>query len=282
MPRCSASRPHRAVRAAVAAGLVALTLAVAASAEEGAEELETAQRCLARIAGGELEQARGCFAIDALTGPNLDLLERAHAALQLGGEVQLDYISPRVVILSGDERIEQYVFHARGSERAALCTVSLRPSPTGPELIGLSWGDAPFDLGDMHPFTLVGMPWYAYLMLLAAIAVPLYMLHTAWLCYRRQPAFLWLWVAFVLIGVGRLSLVWRPDLPASQALGFTPLAAALLGVTVGKWPLYNPWLLTVSFPLGAVIFRWWTRRWDEPYVDPDATPSATAPSGDGG
>ena len=90
------------------------------------------------------------------------------------------------------------------------------------------------------------------------------MLHTAVVCYRRQPSFLWLWIAFILIGVGRLSVVWRPNVENLENVFFKPVSGLILGIGLIKWPVYDPWVLSVGFPLGAVVFRWWTRNWDKP------------------
>lgn len=93
-----------------------------------------------------------------------------------------------------------------------------------------------------------------------AIAVPLFVLHTLVACLRTPGLPMrWLWAAFVLLGVGAVSLNWT-----TGELAFSPLRVLLLAVGADR-PLYAPLTLSVAMPLGAVAFRLrhrlaWLRR----------------------
>jgi hypothetical protein len=61
----------------------------------------------------------------------------------------------------------------------------------------------------------------------------------------------WLWIIFILIGFGKLSLNWT----TGQIL-FNPLSfyVQLFSVAVIKHGPYAPWIFSISIPLGAIIF----------------------------
>ncbi len=58
----------------------------------------------------------------------------------------------------------------------------------------------------------------------------------------------WLWLLFILVGVGHLSINWT-----TGQLSFQPIYIVLCSIGAFR-PLYGAWLLHVAFPLGAVIF----------------------------
>lgn len=64
----------------------------------------------------------------------------------------------------------------------------------------------------------------------------------------------WRWILFVLVGGVSLSLNWT-----TGEIGFSPLSVRLLGASAMTTSAYSPWIVSISFPLGAAMF-WLKRR----------------------
>ncbi|MFQ5415632.1 MAG: hypothetical protein ACE5FL_01160 [Myxococcota bacterium] len=247
-------------------GLVAMALLVVAIPRVGiAEEAEVVQairRCLDLLHSPEFELARGCFGPETLTGENADLLSRTHEALQLGSSLEYVLMPPRFRASTETTSAVGRIFHVRGDSEALLLVVLGQEVDSRPVILNITWEEVPLDLADRYPLTLVGMPVFYYLVVLYAVLMPCFMIYTAFLCLRRQPKFLWGWVAFVLLGFGNMSLVWRPGPFNPDFIAFAPISLQILGLGLYRYQEFNPWVLSVSFPLGAVIFLWWTRNWE--------------------
>ena len=99
-----------------------------------------------------------------------------------------------------------------------------------------------FDKGILH-----------YGFMLAAILILIFVISTAVVCWRtRIPKRKWLWMAFVLLGLGSFTLNWTSGEITYQVISFV-----LLGVGY-RQELYGPWLLQIGLPIGAAAF--WLRR----------------------
>ncbi len=61
----------------------------------------------------------------------------------------------------------------------------------------------------------------------------------------------WLWIVFIPFGFGRLSFNWT-----TGRVLFNPLSVhfQLLGAAAVKHGLYAPWIISISVPLGAIVF----------------------------
>ena len=117
-----------------------------------------------------------------------------------------------------------------------------------------------------NALTLRGKSPTHYALVLIAIALPLFMLVTAIQVVRRRFPRRWLWAAATLLGVGKLSLNWT-----TGAIGFLPMQFQLLGVGIFRaGGPYVPWVLSVAFPLGAVVAQARMRRRREPEGDQSA------------
>lgn len=120
---------------------------------------------------------------------------------------------------------------------------------------------------ELNRFTLTGKNAAQYAVLLAALAVPIFILVTAVACLRTPiPRRRWLWVIFILLGVGTVSTNW-----ATGEVGFVVLNVQLFGAAALAAGPYSPWVISAAFPLGAVMF--WLRR--RPFSRAAVAPTAT-------
>jgi membrane protease YdiL (CAAX protease family) len=113
-----------------------------------------------------------------------------------------------------------------------------------------------------------------YVALLTALGVTIFMLTTAITCICSNRRMKWLWVPFILIGVGRFGIQWVPD-----GQYCFQLAIQLLGGFVVTYAPFEPWVVGMSLPLGAIMF-WATnhKRTVLPHLpDEGATSRASEP-----
>ncbi|HUB07169.1 MAG TPA: hypothetical protein VMB50_09210 [Myxococcales bacterium] len=68
------------------------------------------------------------------------------------------------------------------------------------------------------------------------------------LCLRSDLPRKWLWAAATLVGIGKVTANWT-----TGKLGFALLNVQLFGVGMTKFNAYSAWVVTVGFPLGAVV-----------------------------
>ena len=117
-------------------------------------------------------------------------------------------------------------------------------------IYGINVQPLPTSLAEVNAFTLTGKSLRHYVMLGFAIAVPLFILWTVYLCARTKIEKKALWIFFILIGITRIQLNWT-----TGQMGFQPIGFQIPGAGISKMGLYAPWILTVSVPLGAIWFQ---------------------------
>jgi len=110
-------------------------------------------------------------------------------------------------------------------------------------------------LENVNRFTLKGKSAIQYSILLAAVALFLLSVYVVALCVRtRNVRRKWLWIIFILIGFGKLTVNWT-----SGELHFTPLAFNIPCASASA-PPYGPWTVGAYLPVGAILFLRKNRR----------------------
>lgn len=116
-------------------------------------------------------------------------------------------------------------------------------------VVGFNVNPIPDSLENLNKFRLVGKNPLQYSVLVLAILIPLFTLYALMQCIRTKiERRKWLWVAFVLFGLAKFSVDWT-----TGQWGITPLSLQLLGAGAYA-PAYGSWVISISLPLGAVIF----------------------------
>ena len=101
-----------------------------------------------------------------------------------------------------------------------------------------------------NAFSLRGKSWLHYLVFGLAIGIPLLIVYVVVICARTKLARRkWLWLLFVAVGIFQFQLNWT-----TGAWNVQPLYFLLLGTGFSKAAPAAPLLLSVAFPLGAVLF----------------------------
>jgi hypothetical protein len=118
-----------------------------------------------------------------------------------------------------------------------------------PPIIEFRVDPLPDSLENLNRFTLVSksVPQYAALLLaVLALALSLYAFVT---CIRtRIEKRKWLWLILCFVSVGRIGMSWT-----NGKSFFTPLWVQLPPATAFAQP-YSAWVISLSIPLGAIVF----------------------------
>jgi hypothetical protein len=130
-----------------------------------------------------------------------------------------------------------------------LAAVTIDTVGKNKKVFGVYVTPIPKSLGELNAFTLTGKGAKHYVLLAVAIIVPIFIIWNIVLCARSKIRKKWLWIIFILIGITKLNLNWT-----TGQIGFQPIAFQIPGAGMAKMGLYAPWILTVSIPLGAILF----------------------------
>ena len=142
-----------------------------------------------------------------------------------------------------------YTYEYQYPDRWLLISVATQKKDGMFTLVGFSAYQLKGSLEHMNRFTVAGKSPLQYLVLAAAVLIPLFCVYALVLCaVTPMPRRKWLWIIFILLGVCSFSVNWT-----TGQWGFKPLSFLLLGAGCGR-PLYGAWMISVSVPLGAIWF----------------------------
>lgn len=218
----------------------------------------------AMIASPE-EQAQARAYIDHLRARNYDAIERGlradlrtpelrgnletMAALVPAGEPRSVRIVGAHKNLNGDVKQLNLSFELEFATGWLLANVVTEQKHGERSVIGFNVVPRAQSLEDEHRFGLAGKQAVNYLVLAAAIAAFAATVLALYRCVRTRH--LWrkpLWILFILVGFGQLNLDWT-----SGAWRFMPLSLQLFSAGMTS-VLNGPWMISVSLPVGALIF----------------------------
>ncbi|MBE9528494.1 MAG: hypothetical protein IME99_04570 [Proteobacteria bacterium] len=124
---------------------------------------------------------------------------------------------------------------------------------TGPDFMisGFFLEPLPSHLAEYNTFEFKGKSVGAYVMLLLAVVVPLFILYSLYLCLTvKGVPQRYKWFIFIFFGFTSFVFNWTNGL-----WGFQLLTLHVVGATVLRDGIYGPWMLTVYVPVGAILFH---------------------------
>lgn len=146
-------------------------------------------------------------------------------------------------------------FEYRFSDRFVLASVATRTKNGQMTLVGIHVQPEAASLESQNRFTLSGKSALQLGVLVSAIAAALFTLVVSAICAKtKMKRRKWLWMIFILFGFGKLSINWT-----TGQWGATILAAQLLSASAAA-PLFGPWVVSVSLPVGAALYLIFRRR----------------------
>lgn len=113
-----------------------------------------------------------------------------------------------------------------------------------------------------HDLSFEGKGWLHYVMFGLLIGVPVFMIGTAILCFiEKRVKRRWAWIPFILVGFWGVTFNWTTGALQTELFQIGPngvhvqiLAIHLLGAQIVTYGPFQPWLLTVGSPLGAIVY----------------------------
>jgi hypothetical protein len=149
-----------------------------------------------------------------------------------------------------DFSTDTLTFEYEFSDRWLLLNISIKKTNGLSTISAFNVTPITESLESVNNFSLVGKSGLQYLMLSLALAGPIFCIYALVVCLRtKNQKFKWLWAIFILFGVGRLAVNWT-----TGELAFTLLAVHIPCSSATAVPAYGPWVVAVSFPLGAILF----------------------------
>jgi len=222
------------------------------------------QQVMSRLVPAE-DQAQASKYVDLLRAREFDAIDRAadpsvrgpklYAALLKMADT-LPETAPSSTKLVGaqvttnkDGTTTNIVYEYDFAGKWVLANVATLRKQDSVSLVGLSVRAIPESLEEHHRFRLAGKSAAHYVVLTLAVLFPLLTLYALAACIRTKMAGRkWPWVVFILFGIGSFAINWTTGETQLSAL-----AIRLFGVSVAA-AFYGPWILSVSFPLGALVF----------------------------
>lgn len=142
-----------------------------------------------------------------------------------------------------------YTYEYEYPDKWLLINAAVKREGAAQTIIGLNVKPIDSSLEAINRFSLAGRSALQYVVLVAAVLVPLFCLYALVICIRTpMRGRKWPWILFILFGVCSLSINWT-----SGAWEFHSLSFLLLGASAVRSP-YGPWVLSAAFPLGAAWF----------------------------
>ena len=133
------------------------------------------------------------------------------------------------------------------------------------KVVGFHVNLIPDSLENLNKFTLVRKSGIQYLILTSAVCSLLFSFYVLTLCVQTNVGRTkWLWILFVLTGVGQLAVNWT-----TGQWTFTLLSIQLPCCRAFASP-YGPWTVVATLPVGAILFlnHRWKMRVTGQLIDP--------------
>ncbi len=212
------------------------------------------------------DQALAIYYVDLLRARKFDDIDRAavpgvrgprlYDALLKNAEALPEKEAPTSRKLVGAQvRTDQegtttdVVFEYDFAGKWVLVNVAMLRKPGSVSIAGLSVRAIPESLEEHHRFRLAGKSAVHYVVIALAVLFPLLTLYALVACVRTKMSWhKWPWLLFILFGIGSFSINWT-----TGETQLSPLTLRLFGASATA-VLYGPWTVSVSFPLGALVF----------------------------
>jgi hypothetical protein len=252
--------------------VVALCLVIGCSSESTFgvfgvkdEEVEFAKNHVALFPARRFEEIEGQLSSNLKVAQLRERLEQMAALFPDATPKQIRVVHSHVVAGTMDRQVN-FTIEYEFDDRWLLASVALQRINESSVVIGVHVTPVDKSVADFHRFRLGGKGAVHYATLAMVVLVPIFIVFTLIYCFRTPvPKRKWLWVIFILFGVGRLSIDWT-----SGSLSMNPIHIQILGAGASRSAPYSPWMMTTSLPLGAILFMLKRRRW--------MTPATAAPT----
>lgn len=152
------------------------------------------------------------------------------------------------VIKTGDKTRTSLTYEFSYEDRWLLVNVVVDGTPGNHQVWGVHVNPLAAPMSQ-NAFMLTGKSGGHYLFLGFAAVVVAFSLAMLICCVVTKVRRKWLWILFMLVGFGKISINW-----ATGQVGFQKIAVQLPWVAASKMGPYAPWIVSISLPVGALLF----------------------------
>jgi hypothetical protein len=217
------------------------------------EEMEFAKDYLGHIRSRNFDYVLSHIDPDLSGQVSIIKLEEIAAYFPSGQPISTELIGSQVNT-SNSKWQGNFSFEYKFESGWAVANVVMKRVDDKTTVIGFNVYRTEASQKEHNKFVLTGKTFLHYLVLSLACFTPVFILITLVYCIKTPiPKRKWLWVLFILGGIGTISINW-----STGAYGFKLLQYQLLGAGAVAASEYAPWIITAGFPLGAIIF--WLKR----------------------
>jgi hypothetical protein len=170
-----------------------------------------------------------------------------------GQLISTELIGSQVYIFNSQWK-GSFTFEYHYSDGWALAEVTLKKSGDALFATGFSVYRTQASQKDLNKFTLIGRSALQYFVLAIGVISLVFILITTYFCVRTPiPKRKWLWILFILVGVGSISVNWTTGQFSLRLffIKFLSFSAMAPGP-------FAPWIISASIPVGAILF--WIKR----------------------
>jgi len=232
------------------------------------EEQATAQKYIDQLRSHKFAEIEKAIA-PSITSASLEsTLTEMVTLIPAGPPISVQLVGVHRDTSTSDGTTVNLTYEYHFPDRFVLANVATRTKNGETAIIGLRVQQETTSLESQNRFTLAGKNALQYGVLVSAIAAALFTLVVLVDCAKtKMKRRKWLWILFILIGFGKLSMNW-----ATGQWGATFLAAQLFSASAVA-SLFGPWTVSVSLPVGAAVFLIYRRRLREAGQAADVTPA---------
>jgi hypothetical protein len=171
-----------------------------------------------------------------------------------GSLISTEIIGSQVNVLNSQWQ-GNFTFEYQFSDGWSLANVVLKKSNETLSVVGFNVYRTAASQKEINKFSLNGKSAVQFMVLAMAAVSAIFVLVTAYFCIRTpMPKRKWLWLLFVLVGIGSISVNWT-----TGQYWIQPLYVMLFLSPANSAGPFAPWIISTSLPIGAIIF-WFKRK----------------------
>ena len=218
------------------------------------EESDFAREYLSKVRAKDYEYVKSKLGPELKPQLDNDLIDQMADYFRSGEPISVRIIGSQVNVFNGQWQ-GNFTFEYEFETGWNIANTALRKVDGDYEVTGVNVYQTEDSQGNINAFTLSSKSFLQYFVLFLAIIVPVFIIVTLVVCIRTPiQKKKWLWIIFILLGVGAIQVNWTNGAYAIQVLSVQFLGASAFSAGPAA-----PWVISASIPFGALIF-WFKRR----------------------
>lgn len=218
-----------------------------------------ARTYLAALQGGNFEQSLAYLDPDLARPDSLAKLREASLPF-----ADIQFLSIEVVGSNIQKtpqgQISLLTYQIESQNGWILTTIVVNERTGSMKVTGFHWYRIARPLGETNAFTFSGKSPAHFVIFGLAFIMVIFIGGTTIMCILSRIQSKWLWIMFIIVGLGQLNLNWT-----TGEINFNILYIQLFGAGYSKSGIYAPWIFSISIPIGAIAFLFKRKKLIELY-----------------